>query len=77
MSADYDRLFHSSEAAEAGDDETTTVDPKAVQAALAASSTPMPIGTNPVDPMPLTPTQSTAAPPPRSTEVTTQIPPTR
>ena len=43
MSADYDRLFHSSEAAEAGEDETTTVDPKAVQAALAAAAS-MPTG---------------------------------
>ena len=81
MSADYDRLFHSSDPAEAGDDETTTVDPKAVQAALAASATPMPTGTGrtaPADPMPVTPTATqSSTPPPRATEVTTQIPPTR
>lgn len=81
MSADYDRLFHSSDAAEAGDDETTTVDPKAVQAALAASAS-MPTGTGrpdvSADPMPVTPAvaQAAAAPPPRATEITTQMRPT-
>src|SRR5689334_4951478 len=82
MSADYDRLFHSSDPAEAGDDETTTVDPKAVQAALAASATPMPTGTGrtapPAEPMPVTPTATqSSTPPPRASEVTSQIPPTR
>lgn len=84
MSADYDRLFHSSEAAEAGEDETTTVDPKAVQAALAASAAASPQSAAPTrhdaaDPMPVAPTatQAGAVPPPRQTEVTTQLPPTR
>ncbi|UNB52763.1 MinD/ParA family protein [Mycolicibacterium sp. YH-1] len=81
MSADYDRLFHSSEAAQAGDDETTTVDPKALQAAIAAAAS-MPTGTGrpdaSADPMPVTPAaaQAAAAPPPRATEITTQMPPT-
>ncbi len=80
MSADYEMLFHSSEAAEADDDETTTVDPRAVRAALAAS------GANPADPgrpeapaapMPVAPpvAQAAAAPLPRQTEVTAQIRP--
>lgn len=83
MSADYDRLFHSSAAAEAGEDETTTVDPKAVQAALAASAAasaaPMPTGRpDAAEPMPVSPTAAqSSVPPPRATEVTTQLPPTR
>src|SRR5215207_1715625 len=59
MSADYDRLFHSS-----GD---------AVQTADEDSDRAAP------PPMPIAPakTQAAAAPPPRQTEVTTQMPPAR
>ena len=78
MSADYDRLFHSSEPAQP-EEETVTVDPKAVQAALAAAAS-MPTGRPeaPAEPMPVTPApaQAAAAPPPRATEVTTQMRPT-
>jgi MinD-like ATPase involved in chromosome partitioning or flagellar assembly len=79
MSADYDRLFHSSDAAEAGDDETTTVDPKAVQAALAAAAS-MPTGVGrpegSAEPMPVTPAVAQAAPaPPNANEITAQMRP--
>jgi MinD-like ATPase involved in chromosome partitioning or flagellar assembly len=65
MSADYDRLFHSSEAAQA-DEGTAAVDRD-----------------TPSGPLPGLPTQAqaaptpTTAPPPRATEVTMQMPPTK
>ena len=74
MSADYDRLFHSS------GDAVQTADEESERGAAA----PMPTGgpgrsevTPP--PMPIAPTETQAAPasPPRQTEVTTQMPPTR
>ena len=74
MSADYDRLFHSS------GDAVQTADEESERGAAA----PMPTGgpgrsevTPP--PMPIAPakTQAAPAPPPRQTEVTTQMPPTR
>ena len=77
MSADYDRLFHSSGPS---GDSVQTADEEAERGAAA----PMPIGgharsevTPP--PMPIAPTKAQAAPapPPRQTEVTTQMPPTR
>jgi MinD-like ATPase involved in chromosome partitioning or flagellar assembly len=81
MSADYDRLFHSSEAAQP-DEETVTVDRESV-----ASATPKPTnpgrGDSPSGPLPVAPTQTqsaptpTTAPPPRPTEVTMQMPPTK
>jgi ESX secretion-associated protein EspI len=72
MAADYDRLFHSSEAAQA-EEETAAVDRDIV-----APSSPAP-----AEPSPVAPTQAqaapmpTAAPPPRATEVTMQMPPTK
>ena len=72
MAADYDRLFHSSEAAQA-EEETAAVDRD-----TAAPSLP-----KPAEPSPVAPTQAqaapapTAAPPPRPTEVTMQMPPTK
>jgi MinD-like ATPase involved in chromosome partitioning or flagellar assembly len=80
MSADYDRLFHSS-----GDAVQTADDEAADRAAKpTGSSGPMPTGgpgRSEVTPpaMPVTPsqTQAATAPPARQTEVTTQMPPTR
>jgi MinD-like ATPase involved in chromosome partitioning or flagellar assembly len=74
MSADYDRLFHSS-----GDAVQTAED----ESAQADAAAPMPAGgpargdaTPP--PMPIAgTTQSAAAPPPRQSEITTTMPPTR
>src|SRR3954470_6536988 len=74
MSADYDRLFHSS------GDAVQTAD----QESDGGAAAPMPTGgpgrsevTPP--PMPIAPgkTQAAPAPPPQQTEVTTQMPPTR
>ena len=79
MSADYDRLFHSSEAAQPDDE---TVDRDSSKHAAAA---PMPTGPGrgdaPSDPMPVAPATQTAqaptgVPAPRSTEVTSQLRPT-
>ncbi|MGH3581665.1 MAG: ESX-1 associated ATP-binding protein EpsI N-terminal domain-containing protein, partial [Mycobacterium sp.] len=82
MSADYDRLFHSSEASQP-EEETATVDRDSVASAAPAPSTPKRADA-PSDPLPVTPpTQAaqapapTTAPPPRATEVTTQMPATR
>lgn len=83
MSADYDRLFHSSGSSV---DAVKTADEESDRgAALTGSAAPMPTGgpgrssevTPP--PMPIAPakTQAAPAPPPRQTEVTTQMPPTR
>ena len=72
MSADYDRLFHSSEAAQA-EEETAAVDRDVVA----------PVSPAPAEPSPAAPTQGqaapmpTAAPPPRATEVTMQMPPSK
>jgi MinD-like ATPase involved in chromosome partitioning or flagellar assembly len=74
MSADYDRLFHSSEAAQP-DEETATVDRETV--ASAAPKPPVGRGETSSGPLPVAPpTQVAAAPPPRATEVTMQMPPT-
>jgi MinD-like ATPase involved in chromosome partitioning or flagellar assembly len=83
MSADYDRLFHSSDAAQP-EEETATVDRDSVGS---ASATPNPAtpgrGETPSGPLPVAPTQSqaapvpTTAPPPRATEVTVQMPPAK
>jgi MinD-like ATPase involved in chromosome partitioning or flagellar assembly len=78
MSADYDRLFHSSgDAVQTADDEVDR------DAAPKGTAGPMPTGgpgrsevTPPAMPVAL-PTQTAAAPPERQTEVTTQMPPTR
>jgi MinD-like ATPase involved in chromosome partitioning or flagellar assembly len=75
MSADYDRLFHSS------GDVVSTADEESERGAAA----PMPTGgpgrgevTPPPMPVaPTTKTQAAPAPPPRQTEVTTQMPPAR
>jgi MinD-like ATPase involved in chromosome partitioning or flagellar assembly len=82
MSADYDRLFHSSEASQP-EEETATVDRDQVASAAPAPSTPTRADA-PSDPLPVAPpTQAaqapapTTAPPPRATEVTTQMPATR
>ena len=82
MSADYDRLFHSSEASQP-EEESATVDRDSLGPGAAA---PMPTGAGrgdaPSGPMPVAgPTQAahaapTSAPAPRATEVTTQMRPT-
>jgi MinD-like ATPase involved in chromosome partitioning or flagellar assembly len=75
MSADYDRLFHSSgssvDAAQAAEEEAESG--AAAPAGAHGRSDVMP------PPMPIAPTNTAAAPapPPRQTEVTTQMPPTR
>src|ERR1700712_5979123 len=81
MSADYDRLFHSSEAAQP-EEETASVDREPV---ASAAPTPKPStpgrGDSPSGPPPIAATQAqsapTTAPPPRATEVTMQMPPTK
>jgi len=83
MSADYDRLFHSSDPAQV-EDETVTVDRESV-AGAGATPAPKPTtparGDGPSGPMPVAPTQTqavaapTTAPPPRPAEVTTQMRP--
>ena len=67
MSADYDRLFHSPDAVRTVDDDGDRDTPPAGR----DSATP--------PPMPVAPprTQAAPAPPPRETEVTSQIPPTQ
>lgn len=80
MSADYDRLFHGSgDAVQTADDEAVDRD-----AAGKGSAAPMPTGgydriEAAPPPMPVGPGQTKAAPapPPRQTEVTTQMPPAR
>jgi MinD-like ATPase involved in chromosome partitioning or flagellar assembly len=84
MSADYDRLFHSSDPAKV-EDETVTVDRDSV-AGAGASPTPKPAAAGRADkpsgPIPVTPptqTQAAAAPktapPPNPAEVTSQLRP--
>ncbi len=88
MSADYDRLFHSSGAAEAADEDAAAHR----DGGSPAGAAPMPVnvsgsgaggsgytGEHAAPPMPIAPTQTstappTAAPPPRPSEVTSQIP---
>ena len=88
MSADYDRLFHSSGAADAADEDAAAHR----EGGSSAGAAPMPVsasgsgaggsgytGEHAAPPMPIAPTQSsaappTAAPPPRASEVTSQIP---
>lgn len=69
MSADYDRLFHSSEPGQPVDDATITVDRDAILRA-AAAGTPMPTGETPVqsDPQAMPQAQAQAAPQPRHAE---------
>ncbi|MDT5080061.1 MAG: hypothetical protein QOJ80_4698 [Mycobacterium sp.] len=82
MSADYDRLFHSSDPAQV-EDETVTVDRESVAAATPAPKPATPGRTDgPSGPMPVAPTQTqaaaapkTAPPPPNPAEVTSQMRP--
>ncbi|MGX9788715.1 MinD/ParA family ATP-binding protein [Mycobacterium sp. MMS18-G62] len=77
MSADYDRLFHSSgDAVQTAEDESANADRDA--------AAPMPTGgpgrgdaTPPPMPIAGAKTQAAAAPPPRQSEITTTMPPTR
>src|SRR5215217_2733588 len=80
MSADYDRLFHSS------GDAVQTAEEESDRGTAPHSGTATPIPTSgpgrrevTPPPMPVAPakTQAAPAPPPRQTEVTTQMPPTR
>lgn len=92
MSADYDRLFHSSGAADAADEDAAA---HRDGGASPAGAAPMPVqasgsgaggsgygGEHAAPPMPIAPTQSSAAPPssglsappPRASEITSQIP---
>ena len=80
MSADYDRLFQSSSDDVQDDEHTVHVDRDAI---LSGAAAPMPTGGAGRDeaappPMPVAPprTQTAPAPPPRQTEITSQIPPT-
>ncbi len=81
MSADYDRLFHSS--GSSVDAVQTAEDESDCGAAPTGAAAPMPTGgqgrSEVTPPMPVAPTmtQAAPAPPPRQTEVTTQMPPTR
>jgi MinD-like ATPase involved in chromosome partitioning or flagellar assembly len=77
MSADYDRLFHSPDAANSAEEATANVD---VDTVAPGSAGPMPTGgparNDASGPMPVAPprTQTAPAPPPRQSEVTTQMP---
>lgn len=82
MSADYDRLFHSPDAAQTPDEATVHVDRDALMRGSAAAPAPAG-GSNHADgaappPLPITQprTQTAPAPPPRHAEITTQMPPT-
>src|SRR5687768_11963929 len=80
MSADYDRLFHSPDAAPPAEEETANTD---LETVAPGSAGPMPTGgpgrQEAPAPMPVAPprAQTATAPPPRQTEVTTQMPPTQ
>lgn len=80
MSADYDRLFHSPDAAQQAEEETANTD---LETVAPGSAGPMPTGgpgrQEAPAPMPVAPprAQTATAPPPRQTEVTTQMPPTQ
>ena len=80
MSADYDRLFHSPDAAQPAEEETANSD---LETVAPGSAGPMPTGgpgrQEAQAPMPVAPprAQTATAPPPRQTEVTTQMPPTQ
>ena len=78
MSADYDRLFHSPDATQSPEEETDTVDRDSVLPGKAgptpshaarpdAPSGPMPVAAPPAK------TATASAPPPRQTEITSQI----
>lgn len=79
MSADYDRLFHSPDAVRTVDEESDreaapvaardAAEPQAGSQRVDANPAPLPIGQPPR-------AQTAAAPPPRQTEITTQIPTT-
>ncbi|BBY18531.1 MinD/ParA family ATP-binding protein [Mycolicibacterium litorale] len=82
MSADYDRLFHSPDAAQTPDEATVHVDRDALMQGNTAAPAPTG-GANRTEsaappPLPITPprTQAAPAPPPRHAEITTQMPPT-
>lgn len=79
MSADYDRLFHSPDAAQTPDEATVHVDRDALIPggnAAPAGAANRPESAAP-PPLPITPprTQAAPAPPPRHAEITTQMPP--
>ena len=79
MSADYDRLFHSSEPGKPVDDATAIVDRDAIlKAAAAATPPPVPVGETSSTSMPVAPTaptQTQAAPQqPRHAETAPQMP---
>src|SRR5690242_11071965 len=75
MSADYDRLFHSSgEAVKTADDADRDVSATGPAPASGPGRSEVKPPAMPVDP---NQTQAAVAPPPRQTEVTTQMPATR
>ena len=79
MSADYDRLFHSSEPGKPVDDATAIVDRDAILKAAAAGPPPVPVGESsatdvPVAPASPTQTETQAAPQSRHAETTPQMP---
>ena len=83
MSADYDRLFHSSEVAAPPEEPTGNVDRESIQAGAASRAAGTARPEAPSGPMPVTPPQTqtaqapapTAAPAPRAAEVTAQMRP--
>ncbi|MDH6195712.1 MinD-like ATPase involved in chromosome partitioning or flagellar assembly [Mycobacterium frederiksbergense] len=78
MSADYDRLFHSSEPGKPVEDATIMVDRDAILKATAATPpSPVPVGetsSTEVPVAPAAPTQTQAAAPPRHAETAPQMP---
>ncbi len=78
MSADYDRLFHSSEPGKPVDDATAIVDRDAIlKAAAAGAPPPVPVAetsSTSVPVAPTAPTQTQAAPQPRHAETAPQMP---
>ena len=79
MSADYDRLFHSSEPGKPVDDATAIVDRDAILKAAAAGAPPPPVpvaetSSTSVPVAPTAPTQTQAAPQPRHAETAPQMP---
>ncbi|MEX3657047.1 MinD/ParA family protein, partial [Mycolicibacterium fortuitum] len=78
MSADYDRLFHSSEPGKPVDDATAIVDRDAIlKAAAAAAPPPVPVGETSATDVPVAPTAATqtqAAAQPRHAETGQQMP---
>ncbi|MDY6996709.1 MAG: MinD/ParA family protein [Actinomycetota bacterium] len=78
MSADYDRLFHSPDAVRTVDEPSDREAPTGGHTATPPHGTPRADATPPPMPVAQPPrSQAATAPPPRQTEITSQIPPTQ